>query len=101
MSITTATKTHPITRQDAAEASTSTSPKATKVFVDLINTVDAAAKLGISKRSLQELVANRKIGSIKFGRNIRFAIEDIEKFIESHRVLPVGWKHSGKKGLVA
>lgn len=58
----------------------------------LLNTSEAAAVLGVSKRTFQELIAERKIAFIKWGRNIRFARADIEKFIESHRSLPVGWK---------
>ena len=57
-----------------------------------MNTNESAAALGVSKRTFQELVAERKIGFIKFGRNIRFARADLERFIESHRSLPVGWK---------
>jgi hypothetical protein len=38
------------------------------------------------------LVADRKIGFVKFGRNIRFCRADIQTFIESHRCRPVGWK---------
>lgn len=73
------------TRREAAEASA------------LLNTIETAAALNISKRSLQELVAERKIGFCKFGRNIRFDRADIERFIESHRCQPVGWK-SAKRG---
>ena len=74
------------TRRDAAEVS------------PLLNTIETAAALNVSKRSLQELVAERKIGFIKFGRNIRFAPSDIERFIESHRILPVGWKSAANRG---
>lgn len=62
----------------------------------LLTTTEGAAALGVSKRTFQELVAERKIGFIKFGRNIRFARADLEKFIESHRSLPAGWKQGGK-----
>ena len=56
----------------------------------LLNTTESAALLGISKRTFQEQVAERKIAFIKFGRNIRFARADLEKFIAAHRSLPVG-----------
>jgi len=59
---------------------------------NLFNTPETAAKLGISKRSLQEHAANRRIGYIKIGRNIRFSQDDIDRFIESNRVKPAGWK---------
>ncbi len=74
------------TRREAAEASA------------LLNTIEAAAELRVSKRGLQELVADRRIGFIKFGRNIRFHREDIARFIESHRCQPVGWKNANKGG---
>ncbi len=74
------------TRREAAEASA------------LLNTIEAAAELRVSKRGLQELVADRKIGFIKFGRNIRFDRADIAKFIESHRCQPVGWKSANRGG---
>ncbi len=74
------------TRREAAETST------------LLNTIEAAAEIRISKRALQELVADRKIGFIKFGRNIRFDRADIARFIESHRCQPIGWKSANKGG---
>jgi excisionase family DNA binding protein len=58
----------------------------------LLTTSQAAAVLGVSKRTFQELIAQRKVAFIKWDRNIRFARADLEKFIESHRSLPVGWK---------
>lgn len=58
----------------------------------LLTTPEAAQRLGVSKRTIQELAADRKIGFIKFGRNVRFAVADLDKFIESHRSLPIGWK---------
>ena len=58
----------------------------------LLTTIEAAVALGVSKRTLQELTAGRKVASIKFGRNIRYHEADLEKFIESHRVQPTGWK---------
>ena len=76
-----------LTRRDAAEAPL------------LLNTIQTATELNISKRSLQELVADRKIGFIKFGRNIRFDRADIAAFIDSHRRQPVGWKAGGSRGV--
>ncbi len=74
------------TRREAAEASA------------LLNTIEAAAALNISKRGLQELKSDRKIGFIKFGRSIRFHRDDIAKFIESHRCQPIGWKSEANRG---
>jgi excisionase family DNA binding protein len=64
----------------------------------LLKTIPAAAELGISKRGLQELVADRKIGFIKINRSIRFHRDDIAKFIEAHRCQPVGWKSANRGG---
>jgi excisionase family DNA binding protein len=58
----------------------------------LLTTPEAASRLGVSKRTLQELAAERKIAQIKFGRNVRFDPADLEAFINSHRSLPTGWK---------
>lgn len=69
-----------------------TPPKEAAELVKLLTTPEAAQRLGVSKRTIQELAAERKIAFIKFGRNVRFAVADLDKFIESHRSLPVGWK---------
>jgi excisionase family DNA binding protein len=69
----------------------------TAELVKLLTTPEAAARLGVSKRTIQELVTERKLGFIKFGRNIRFSPADIERFIESHRTLPVGWKSAANR----
>jgi hypothetical protein len=42
-------------------------------------------------------VAERKIGFIKIGRNIRFDRADIARFIEANRTLPVGWKSAANR----
>ncbi len=81
----TATKPTP-TRHDAAETSHC-----------LLDTLQAARFLGVSKRTLQELTSDRKIAAIRFGRNVRFDPADLARFIEAHRVLPVGWKSGGAK----
>lgn len=67
----------------------------------LLNTDEGAAVLGISRRTFQELAAARKFASIKFGRNVRFARADLERFIESHRTLPIGWKGQPNRGATA
>ena len=58
----------------------------------LLTTPEAAAALGVSKRTVQELVAARKLAQIKFGRNVRFDLADLERFAESHKLKPSGWK---------
>jgi excisionase family DNA binding protein len=90
-------ETTPPTRREAA-ASTQLTPQEITQLEKLLNTVETAAALNISKRGLQEQVADRKIGYIKIGRNIRFHRDDIARFIESHRCQPVGWKSANREG---
>jgi excisionase family DNA binding protein len=77
------TTTYHQTRRDAAEAS-----KITPLF----NTQEAAAVLGVGKRTLQELAATRKIAFIKIGRSVRFHTNDLIDFIESQKIKAQGWK---------
>lgn len=53
---------------------------------------EAAAALGVSKRTLQQLTADRALSVIKFGRNVRYDIADLERFAESRKVREIGWK---------
>ena len=76
-------KLHAMTRRDAAEAS-----KITPLFT----TQEAAAVLGVGKRTLQELAATRKIAFVKIGRSVRFHTDDLIDFIESQKIKAQGWK---------
>ena len=58
----------------------------------LLTTEEAADCLGIGKRTIQELIAERKITYIKFGRNVRFDPADLAAFTERNRVKAIGWK---------
>ena len=78
-----ATKEHAVTRRDAAEAS-----KITPLFT----TQEAAAVLGVGKRTLQELATKRKIAFVKIGRSVRFHTDDLIAFIESQKIKAQGWK---------
>ena len=64
----------------------------TPPVVGLLNTKQAAARLGISVRSLQERVALRDIAKIKIGKYIRFDPADLDAFIDRHRLRARGWK---------
>jgi excisionase family DNA binding protein len=70
------------TRSGAAEAPT----------IKLLDTIGAAAALRVSKRTIQELAAERKISFIRFGRNVRFDPADLAAFAESNKVKAIGWK---------
>lgn len=63
---------------------------------NLLNTSEAAQRLGVSKRTIQELISERKLAFIKFGRNTRFDPADLAIFADSHRVKSVGWKGCGR-----
>ena len=54
--------------------------------------------MNISKRALQDLAYDRKIGFIKIGRSIRFHRDDIARFIAAHRCQPTGWKSANRGG---
>jgi excisionase family DNA binding protein len=75
------------TRRDAAvEAS----------LLKLLNTTEAAAVLGIGKRTLQERVKAREIACVQIGRAVRFHPDDLAAFVERNRIKAAGWKGGGK-----
>ena len=55
-------------------------------FQPLLNITEAAQALGLSKRTLAQLIAERKIGFIKIGRSVRFDHKDLHSFVERQRV---------------
>jgi excisionase family DNA binding protein len=69
-----------------------TRPDATGTPLQLLDTRQAAAALGIGKRTIQELAAERKISFIRFGRNVRFDPADLAAFAEGNKVRACGWK---------
>ncbi len=79
--------TQPETRRGTAEA-----PQ----FRPLLKTTEAARALGLGKRTLAELIAERKITFLKIGRSVRFAPEDLDTFVESQRIKAQGWKGRAK-----
>jgi len=58
----------------------------------LLHVGDAAKFLAVSKRTLQQLTADRSVAQIKFGRNVRYDIADLRRFIESRKIREIGWK---------
>lgn len=71
-------------------------PPETAELVKLLKTTPAAARLGISRRTLQDLCERKKIAFVKFGRNIRFHVDDLDAFIDSNRTPAAGWKAPAK-----
>lgn len=60
--------------------------------IQLLKTDEAAAALGIGRRTLQERVAARELACVKIGKSIRFHPDDISAFIERNRHKALGWK---------
>lgn len=77
----TATTGHSTTRPGSAEEPTK-----------LLTTIQAAASLGVGKRTLQERVAAREIATVRIGRCVRFLPDDLAAFVERNRVKAIGWK---------
>lgn len=67
----------------------------------LLNVNDAARVLAVSKRTLQQLTADREIAHIKFGRNVRYDIADLRRFAESRKIRENGWRKSAAKSSAA
>jgi excisionase family DNA binding protein len=61
-----------------------------------LKTTEAARALGLGKRTLAELIAERKITFLKIGRSVRFAPEDLDAFVERQRIKAQGWKGASK-----
>jgi len=79
-----------------AQSRATVSTAAITAPVQLLNSKQAAASLGLGVRTLQERVAAREIGSIKIGKSVRFHPDDIAAFIERNRLKAVGWKGGSK-----
>ena len=58
----------------------------------LLSVQEAAATLSVSKRTLQNLTADRQLAVVKFGRNVRYDEADLARFAEAKKVKPAGWK---------
>ena len=51
----------------------------------LLRAKEAAERLSISQRKLWELTARGEIAVIRFDRNVRYAIEDLDTWIATKR----------------
>ena len=60
----------------------------------LLTTTQAAAALGIGKRTLQERVAAREIAAVKIGKSVRFDPADLKAYAERCKLKAIGWKAS-------
>ncbi len=62
----------------------------------ILTTNEAAGVLSVSKRTIQELTEQRLLAVIKFGRNVRYDLADLERFAESRKIQAIGWKGGAK-----
>jgi excisionase family DNA binding protein len=58
-----------------------------------LGTKDAAARLGITLRSLYRFIDEGDLAAYKFGRVIRLKEEDVDRFIEACRIRPGQLEH--------
>jgi excisionase family DNA binding protein len=68
------------------------SEDATETPLKLLKLDQAAECLAMGKRTLQDLMAAGEIGFLKIGKSVRFHPDDLEAFIERHRIKAYGWK---------
>jgi excisionase family DNA binding protein len=58
-----------------------------------LGTKEAAARLGITLRSLYRFIDEGDLAAYKFGRVIRLKTEDVDRFIEACRIRPGQLEH--------
>jgi excisionase family DNA binding protein len=84
-------------RSDAAEAPQKkdrSKAALPKVEGGLLDTNEAASLLGVSRRTFQGVIHDRKVAKITIGRSVRFHRDDLQAFIDNNRVKAIGWKGS-------
>lgn len=57
----------------------------THTLTPLVDRSDAAKLLGISERTLWDLTKKREITHVKIGQRVKYAPEDLQKFIDRNR----------------
>ena len=58
-----------------------------------LSTKDAAARLGVTLRSLYRFIDEGELAAYKFGRVIRLKADDVDRYIESCRIAPGALEH--------
>ena len=58
-----------------------------------LGTKDAAARMGLTLRSLYRFIDEGDLPAYKFGRVIRIKEADVDRFIESCRIMPGQLEH--------
>jgi excisionase family DNA binding protein len=58
-----------------------------------LSTKDASERLGVTLRSLYRFIDDGELAAYKFGRVIRLKEGDVDRFIESCRIVPGQLEH--------
>ena len=58
-----------------------------------LSTAQAAARLGLSPRTLYRFVDRGEVAAYRFGRVLRFRLDDLDHFIERCRIEPGSLRH--------
>lgn len=58
-----------------------------------LSTKEAAARLGVTLRSLYRFIDEGGLTAYKFGRVIRLQQADVDRFIDSSRIIPGSLEH--------
>lgn len=61
--------------------------------ISWLNTKETAEQLGITLRSLYRFIDEGDLVAYRFGRVIRLQQEDVDRFIESRRIVPGTLEH--------
>ena len=54
--------------------------------MNLLNSIDVGAYLGVSKRTVRRLIDQHDLPFFKVGRLIRFSQKDLDNYLNEHRV---------------
>lgn len=61
--------------------------------IEWLSTADAAARLGITPRTLYRFIDQGDLVGYRFGRVIRIKATDVDEFIEASRIKPGTLEH--------
>lgn len=61
--------------------------------IEWLSTKEAAARLGVTLRSLYRFIDEGDLVAYKFGRVIRLQLDDVDRFIAASRVVPGSLEH--------
>lgn len=64
----------------------------------LFTVIEAAHVLSVCPRTIANLTARGKLGTVRIGRCLRIRSEEIERFINANERKPTGWKKAAHVG---